>query len=152
MTHTHSDFKKGHNITVVQLLVIPNIIRKAGYIHEFSVTLTSLPPVCVKGRTNSHTGVPRSSSSGLCEVISLYQAQGPLNVSPLQNICHINILFVLFISAFLCRPRRKATWLKIAWSKGTDIKIDKVQLPAEPSLLLVSGIPYLSCWKLTNQK
>ena len=33
-----------------------------------------------------------------------------------------------------------------------DIKIDYVQLPADPSLRLVSGIPYLSCWKLTNQK
>ena len=33
-----------------------------------------------------------------------------------------------------------------------DIKIDYVQLPADPSLWPVSGIPYLSCWKLTNQK
>lgn len=67
-------FKKVHNITVVQLLVIPNIIRKVGCIHEFFVTLTSLPPMCVNGRTNSHTvtlGVPQSSSSALCEVISI---------------------------------------------------------------------------------
>ena len=33
-----------------------------------------------------------------------------------------------------------------------DIKIDDIQLPANPSLRPVSGIPYPSCWNLTNQK
>ena len=33
-----------------------------------------------------------------------------------------------------------------------DIKIDYVQLLADPSLWPVSGIPYPGCWKLTNKK
>ena len=33
-----------------------------------------------------------------------------------------------------------------------DIKIDYIQLPGDASLRPVSGIPYPSCWKLTNQK
>ena len=36
--------------------------------------------------------------------------------------------------------------------KGMDIKIDYVQLSEDPSLQLVSGIPFPSCWKLTNKK
>ena len=157
-----------HNITVVQLLVIPNIIRKVGCIHEFLATLTWLPPMCVNGRTNSHAGVPESSSSALCEVISIKHRVPQMSATYkifailTYSLYSSSQYFYVDLEGKLHSSKQPGvkTPLQVLptilyriknflpWRKKWTLRLITFKLSADPSFRLVSGIPYLSCWKL----
>ena len=120
--------------------------------------------MCVNGRTNSHAGVPESSSSALCEVISIKHRVPQMSATYkifailTYSLYSSSQYFYVDLEGKLHSSKQPGvkTPLQVLptilyriklspLKKGMDIKIDYIQLPADPSLRLVSGIPCPNC-------